>query len=271
MAVLIYFLFAMGVPYFPFRPFAIIGAFGAVPAALLIFGRNAFGIRRKQKRAYISAFEATQPCSTAQLAGVKLIVRTACVLVALLAIGGSAWTSSSLMNAWGPWSAKDTHDMTQKMLHNRSSNRTDFVGTGGYELAVQVVNTLVFVIGVVVALAAISALGARYPRRLRVTGLLLLLWFLALQFGTEFSAARSLLGDAVDRRDSDVVDDHLLPVERIQGARADDWLRVRRLRDRGRKLSAIPAWSLDNFLVTLLLPLLPCVLAPWALNRIRHT
>ena len=45
----------------------------------------------------MSAFEATQAYGTAQLAALKLLVRSVCVLAALIAIGVSAWTSLSLL------------------------------------------------------------------------------------------------------------------------------------------------------------------------------
>ena len=63
------------------------------PLIVLFLAGNAFGIRRKQGRAYMSAFEATQAYGTAQLAALKLLVRSVCVLAALIAIGVSAWIS----------------------------------------------------------------------------------------------------------------------------------------------------------------------------------
>ena len=44
-----------------------------------------------------SAFEATQAYSTAQLTVLKLLVRSACVLAALITVGVSAWTSLSIL------------------------------------------------------------------------------------------------------------------------------------------------------------------------------
>ena len=61
--------------------------------AVLMFGLNAFGIRWRQGRAYASAFEATQPYGTARLASLKVLVRSVCVLAALVAVGVSAWAS----------------------------------------------------------------------------------------------------------------------------------------------------------------------------------
>ena len=62
-----------------------------VADALRVFradpGVNAFGIRWRQGRAYASAFEATQPYGTARLAGLKVLVRSVCMLPALIAVG----------------------------------------------------------------------------------------------------------------------------------------------------------------------------------------
>ena len=64
---------------------------------VLFLGGNAFGIRRKQGRTYVSAFEATQAYGTAQLALLKLLVKSACVLAAIIAIGVSVWISMPLL------------------------------------------------------------------------------------------------------------------------------------------------------------------------------
>jgi Na+-transporting NADH:ubiquinone oxidoreductase subunit NqrD len=55
---------------------------------MLFQGGNAFGIR---------SFEAAQAYGTAQLTALKLLVRSACFLAALIAVGVSVWTSASIM------------------------------------------------------------------------------------------------------------------------------------------------------------------------------
>ena len=65
--------------------------------AVLILGGNAFGIRARQGRTYASAFEATQACGTARMAGLKVLVRSVCLLAALAAVGTSVWTSASVI------------------------------------------------------------------------------------------------------------------------------------------------------------------------------
>ena len=64
---------------------------------VLVLAGNAFGIRRKQGRMYLSAFEATQAYGTAQLAALKLLVKSVCVLAAIIAIGVSVWISLPLL------------------------------------------------------------------------------------------------------------------------------------------------------------------------------
>ena len=102
-ALLIFLLFAISIPVGAVRVAAIPVAMFAVPVVLFALGGNAFGIRRKQGRTYASAFELTQPYGTAQLVGLKVLVRTACVLIALIVIGLSVWISSSFLSAWSEW------------------------------------------------------------------------------------------------------------------------------------------------------------------------
>ncbi len=64
---------------------------------VLGLGANAFGIRWRPGRRYVSAFEATQPYGTARLAGLKVLVRSVCVLAALVAVGVSVWASQSFI------------------------------------------------------------------------------------------------------------------------------------------------------------------------------
>ncbi len=138
MAVMIFLLFALSIAVAPVRPAAVAAPimFG-LPALLFYFGGNAFGIRRKQGRTYVSAFEATQPYNTAQLAGVKVLVRTACVLAALIAVGVSLWASSSLMSAWAEWIPDGQQaDAKAGLLQTRQKIGDAFGGLTGYALAV---------------------------------------------------------------------------------------------------------------------------------------
>ena len=135
----------------------------------------------RQGRTYVSAFEATQPYNTAQLAGLKLLVRTACVLAALITVGVSVWASSSLMSAWDEWIPDGQQaDARAGLLKTRQKIGDAFGGLTGYALAVPAVVTSMAVAFLVASLAAFTALRARYPRRLLIAGSLLLLFVLAL-------------------------------------------------------------------------------------------
>jgi hypothetical protein len=270
-AVLIFVLFALGIPFAPFRFFTMLGVFGAVPA-MMIFGGNAFGIRRGQKRAYVSAFEATQPCGTAQLAGIKLLVRTACMLVALAAIGLSVWASTSLVSEWGPWmSADGQRNLSLPLLQLRGDLAREFFGGSGYELAAQWLIVPIAVALMVAALAAFAAFRARYPRRL-----LVVLLFCALLVGLAiaskslpnairtaiwWSVAATVLLTTVNLLRSGFAERALTP-RYVCGALVISVAYF---------VACLPARNVLSVLVTLFLPLMICVLAPWSLSRIRHT
>ena len=65
--------------------------------AVVMLGGNAFNIRWRPGRLYASAFEVTLPCGSAGLAGLKVLVRLVCVLIALIAVGVSVWASMSFI------------------------------------------------------------------------------------------------------------------------------------------------------------------------------
>ena len=151
----------------------------ALPYAVLTVhglgtGRNAFGIRRKQGRTYVSAFEATQAYGTAQLAVLKLLVQSVCVLAAIIAIAVSVWISLPLLGdavfiqIWGV------------PLSSRRSVITDAVAalTGYEQLSLAIVAAVGVVIGVA-AFAVFGALRTRYSRRASIASFLLLLYGLA--------------------------------------------------------------------------------------------
>lgn len=199
LALLIFLLFALSIPFAPMRHAAVGFTFFSVPVVLFVLGGNAFGIRRRQGRTYASAFEMTQPYGTAQLAGLKVLVRTACVLAALIAIGVSVWTSSSLVSAWGAWMV-DGQDASLGLLTFRREIAHGLEGLTGYAVVAQAVVAAIAVSVSVVALAAREALRARYPRHLLVGGLLMLSWGLAiivLIVARENGLASAALVDAI--------------------------------------------------------------------------
>ena len=244
MAVVIFLLYAISIAVAPVRPAAVAAPimFG-LPALLFYFGGNAFGIRRRQGRTYVSAFEATQPYNTAQLAGVKVLVRTVCVLAALIAVGVSVWASSSLMGAWAEWIPDGQQaDARPGLLEARQKFGDALGGLTWYALAAQAVVVSVAVALLVAALAAFTALRARYFRRVLVAGSLLLLFVLAivlLVWATESGIASEFLLHAVFRTTgwivlaSMVLTTIYLIWSGFAGPCADGWLRVRRPRDPG--------------------------------------
>jgi hypothetical protein len=145
------------------------------PLIVLSLGGNAFGIRRKQGRAYMSAFEATQAYGTVQLTVLKLLVRSACVLAALITVGVSAWTSLSLLGdevfiqMWNvPLSS-----------HLRALTGAVAALTGYEQLALAIVAAVAVVVWVA-AFAVLGALWTRYSRRAHIAASSLLLSGLAL-------------------------------------------------------------------------------------------
>ena len=256
---------------------------------VLLLAGNAFGIRRRQGRTYLSAFEATQAYGTVQLAALKLFVKSACVLAALAAIGVSAWLSLPLLGdavfvqMWGV------------PLHSQVSVLNDAVAalTGYEQLAIAVVA----VIGVVVWVAAFAVLGAlwtRYSRRVNIAGSLLLLFGLVLttlavaegngtlpSFVTDaiwvavrWTATTAIVIGTVYLYRSGLAERTLTPRYALgallmSAAFVAAWVTLRRAA--GLEFASM-AWTsvVSMLLWPLFLPLFTSALAPWSLSRVRH-
>jgi hypothetical protein len=296
LAMLIPLLVAISIPFAPARHVATSFMVLAIPVGLLTLGGNAFGIRRKQGRTYASAFEATQPHGTAQLVGLKVLVRTACLLAALIAIGVSVSASSSLMSAWGEWLADGKKDVLPGLLHMRRTIGDSFGGLTGYAVAAQVVMASVAVVVMVAARAAFTALRARYPRQLNIAGLVLLLHgFLLVLLGLAFQlgiASQFVFYTAQDLTNRviavvaaasvlatvyllwRVLAERLLTLGQacgailVSAAFGAAWVTL--LTAAGVPLSTMPATDVVGVSSPALLPLMAIVLAPWSLSRIRH-
>ena len=294
LAMLIPLLFAISIPFEPARHATVSFMALAVPVVLLALGGNVFGIRRRQGRIYASAFEATQPYATAQLVGLKVLVRTACLLAALIAIGVSVAASSSLMSAWGEWLADGKKDALPGLLQLRRTIGDSFGALTGYAIAAQVVIASVVVAVMVASFATFTALRARYPRRLIVAGSLLLLWSIAIillglaarrGIGPEFllgailratrwSAATAVVFAATYLFWSGFAE-RVLTIRYAGGAVAISaafgaaWLTA--LHIAGVQLAGMSATNAISVVSPALLPLMASVLAPWSLSRIRHT
>ena len=254
-------------------------------------GRNAFGIVRKQGRTYVSPFEATQAYGTAQLAVLKLLVQSVCVLAALVAIAVSLWMSMPLLGdavfiqIWGvPLSSR------------RSVILNAFAALAAYEqLALAIVAAVGVVIGVA-AFAVFRALRTRYSRRVSLASFLLGLYGLALvwlavgvrmdpetasQFHLDvvYGAMRWVATAAMLFTTVYVVRsgfaERVLTIRYASGAVAISaafgaaWLTV--LQMVGVPLAGMSAMNAVSVVSPALLPLMASVVAPWSLSRIRHT
>jgi hypothetical protein len=258
---------------------------------VFLVARNAFGIRRKQGRTYVSAFEATQAYGTARLALLKLGVQSACVLAALIAIAVSSWISMPLLGdpvfvqIWGvPLSSR------------RSVVADAFAALAGYEqLALAVVAVAGVVIGVA-AFAVFGALRARFGRRVNVASVVLVLYGLVFVW---LAVAVRVEPDIASRYHLDVayetmrwiataamamtivyvcwrgVAEQVLTIRYASGAVAltvafgAAWLTA--LHIAGDPFAGLSVMQAISVASPALLLLAVSVLAPWSYSRIRHT
>ena len=239
----------------------------------------------------MSAFEVTQAHGTAQLALLKVLVRSVCVLAALIAIGVSAWISVPLLGdpvfiqIWGV------------PLSSRLPAITGAVAAlTGYEQLSLVVVVAVGVVIWVAAFAVFGALRTRYSRRVNIASFLLLLYGLAFvwlavgvrvdpetasQFHLDvvYGAMRWIAAAAMVFTTVYVFwsgfAERVLTIRYASGAVAISaafgaaWLTV--LHMAGVQLAGMSAMNAVSILSPALLPLMASVLAPWSLSRIRHT
>jgi hypothetical protein len=269
------------------RPFAMLFAMSSV-LAMLAFGANAFAIRARQGRLYASAFEATQPYGTARLACLKVLVRSACLLAAGVAVGVSVWTSLPLLG-----DAVFIQMFDEPLSSLQRAIKSAAAALTGYEQLALVVVASISVALTVASLATLAALWARYPRRLNIAGLLFLLYGLALvllALGQRWNGLEIPLG-AILRATSWVAAsaivlatgyllwrgfaEQLLTLRQASGAvlvsAAFGAACLTLLRGAGVSLAGMPAADAVWMLSSALLPLMASVLAPWSLSRIRHT
>lgn len=257
----------------------------SIVASLLVLlglGNNALGIRRKQGRVYASAFEMTQPYGTSQLAGLKVLVRVACVLVAMLAIGASLWVSSAMVGDWFQ-TVLNNNGNPEVLLKLRQKFAEIFGALSWYAYAGLAVIPAIVITAVVAWQAAREALRARYPRTLLVVQWLPAVWGLMTILLT--------LAQRGERIPVSVLQGFLSACFWISGATfliAAIYLAWRGLAQRsltlrylcgacvlaavfaGAWLLGMPATSLTGILWPVLLILALGLLAPWSLNRVRH-
>lgn len=285
-AALIFLLFALGIPIEAVRQAAIGIPVMCVPFVLIALGGNAFGIRKRQGRTYVSAFESTQPYDAAELAGIKILVRTACMLIALTAIGMSVWTSSPLMGSWGSWNVEG-NDTVRNLLQMRREVEDTLGGLTAPALAALAVIASISVALMIALLATFTALRTRYPRHVLISISVLMSCGFALVLLA--SAARSgvvsaLLLDSVLRTTGWIAAavlvsaavyllwnsfaERLLTVRYACGALVITalfglaWLTAFR---------AVEGPPVMAMFLLVLVPLIVSVLAPWSLGRVRRT
>lgn len=293
LAIVIFLLFAIAIPFGYFRPIAMISVMLSGPILLLLLGGNALGIRKRQGRTYASAFEVTQPFNIGRQVAVKLLVRTGCVLAALALVLTSVWLSTSLLGSWGSWILEGGKDAVPEFLKIRREIAGSVASIPGYALAAQAVIACVAV-GVMIALfATFAAVKARYPRRLLIAGSLLLLHgfllvllVLAVQSGkipatlvsTVFeTTALAFLAAIVlvtiylswtGFRERALTPAYAGGVIAISAVVAAAWFALAHAS--GASIAAMSAGDAAMFFWPLLLPPMVGVLAPWAFSRIRH-
>jgi len=256
---------------------------------VLFLGGNAFGIRRKQGRTYVSAFEATQAYGAARLTLLKLLVKSACLLAAIGAIAVSVWISLPLLG-----DAVFVQMWNVPLNSQVSPIKSAIAAFEGYELLALAV---VVIIGVVVWVAAFAVLGAlwtRWSRRANVAVSSLLLFGLALAFlavaehngimspfvidailaTARWAAAAAIIGATAYLYRSCLAE-HTLTARYALGALLVSmafvaaWVTL--LRAVGVQFAGVSWTSVGSMLLwSVFLPLFASVLAPWSYSRIRH-
>jgi hypothetical protein len=253
--------------------------------AVLVFGGGAFGLR---------AIESTQPYGSAGLAGLKVLVRSVCWLVALVAAGVSLWASFAFIPVESSAKFGNRIKIAEVPLSSWiGSIESAVAGLTGYELLALAVVVASGVVVWVATFAVLAALWSRYFRRVNTAASLLLLsgfglalLALAGRYGivsmflvdTLFSATRWIAAAAMVLVTVwllwSAFAERLLTVRYACGALVISavfgaaWLTV--LHAAGVQLAGMSATNAVSMLWPLLLPLMAGALAPWSLNRIRH-
>ncbi len=256
---------------------------------VLFLGGNAFGIRRRQGRTYISAFDATTAYGTARLAAHKLIVKSTCLLAASIALVASVWTSFLILG----------DEVFLQMWNVPLSSRLRAIQDAAaalmtYEQLALAVVAVIAVIVWVATSAALTALWTRYARRMNIAATSLLLFGLALALfalaqrngtasaflmgaliaATRWIAAAALVSTTVYVFWSGFAERLLTTryawgVVLISASFGAAWVTV--LHALGLDLTAISTADGAGYLWPVLLPPMIGALAPLSLNRIRHT
>jgi hypothetical protein len=229
------------------------------------------------------------------LAGLKVLVRSVCVLTALVAVGVSMWASLSFIavgKGGAPLRGYEPLRSWQGALEGA------FGALTGYQQVALAVVTFIGVAAMVASHAALGSLVARYPRRLGLAGWLLIFHGLVLVAlvlnGYRGVGSRVLWDFLLDTLvwvtrwiDTPAMvlatayvfwkafAERLLTLRAacgavlVSAAFGAAWVTV--LRAAGVQFAAMPATNALWMLSPALLPLMASVAAPWSLSRIRHT
>jgi hypothetical protein len=296
-------LFAVSVPAVWLRPIAVMCGMFSVLTVLLL-GGNAFGVRGRQGHLSASLFEAAQPSGTARLAGLKVLVRSVCMLAALVAVGVSVWASVSFIAVGEGGAPLLGYEPLRSWQHAIEG------AVGALTRFQQVALLVIASIGVAVMVAshaAIGALIARYHRRpdedrrtralVGIAGWLVLLHGLILVslvltgyrgvgskslweflLNTLIWITRWIDAPAIVLSTLYVLwrafAERLLTLRSACGAVLASaafgaaWVTI--LRAAGVQLNGMPTTDAAWMLSPVLLPLTVSALAPWSLSRIRH-
>jgi hypothetical protein len=292
-AMLIFLMFAIGIAVPSVRTTALFFGMFSGLFVLLLFGSNAFGIRSKQGRLYASPFDATQPYGTAQMAGLKVLVRASCVLVALLAIGVSVWASSGLMSAWGEWKV-DGNAVTSGLMYRRTQVAAFLARQAGSSLVAMAIVASIGIVAIVAWQAAREALKVRYPRQVVIAQWLPAAWGLVIIL-LAVSGSVGILPNPVAQMGVvaafviATVALFLAPVYLLWRGHAERALDLRYaggglvilatfagayatlLRAAGEPHAGLHWTALLLLSWPVLILMLGGAVAPWALNRVRHT
>ena len=238
---------------------------------------------------YFNAFEATQAYGTAQLAALKLLVKSICVLAALIAIGMSVSISLPLLG-----DAVFIQMWSVPLSSHLRAGTGAVAALAGYKQLSLVVVAAVWVVVWVAGFAVLGALWTRYSRRANIAAALLLLYgpvlgLLALAgqrgFGPEISLGAILRATSWMAASAIVLTTgyllwrgfaeqlltpgHACGAVLVSASFGAAWLTM--LRAAGVSLAGMPAADAVWMLSPALLPLTISVLAPWSYSRIRHT
>ena len=265
---------------------AVTWTMASVLGALFVGTNSGFGTRFKQGRLERSDFDATLPVGSARLAGLKVIVRAVCVLAVLIPLGASIWGSMSYIAATKGY---------EPLRTGIPAIQVAVEGLTGYEQVALAVAALIGFVAMGAWHPAFWALWTRYSRRVSIASLLLLLYGLALVWlavgvRVDPGTASQFRLDVVHRAMGwiaaaaivfttvylfwSVFSERLLTRRYVCGALLVSlifgvaWVTL--LGAAGMQFVGFPTVDAFWMLSPVLLPLTGSVLAPWALNRLRH-